>query len=115
MTTKEQLIYKIKQWIQHDDNIKNLQGQIKTERLGKRNLTNELIEIMKTNEIDCFDINNGKIIFCKNKIKTPLTKKSLIASLEKYFSKIPAINHTDVSQFILDDREILIKENIRRK
>ena len=70
---------------------------------------------MKTNEIDCVDINNGKILFCKNKVKTPLTKKSLLLSLEKYFSDIPQIDHSDVSKFILENRETLIKENIRRK
>ena len=115
MTTKEELINKVKLWIQYDDNVKSLQHQIKMERKGKLNLTSELIDIMKTNDIDCFDINNGKIIFCKNKIKTPLTKKTLITSLEKFFSKNPNINHEDVGNFILESREIKIKENIRRK
>ena len=70
---------------------------------------------MKTNEIDCFDINNGKLIFCKNKTKSPLNKKVLLESLEKYFEDIPNINAEKVSEFIMENREIKIKENIRRK
>ena len=115
MTTKDVLVNKIKEWISHDDEIKNLQKQIKEHRTEKKALTGSLVDIMKTNEIDCFDINDGKLIFCKNKVKTPLNKKILLASLEKYFENTPEINAEDVGEFILESREIQIKENIRRK
>jgi hypothetical protein len=115
MTTKEVLINKIKEWIVHDDEIKKLQKQIKDHRNEKKALTDCLVDIMKTNEIDCFDINNGKLIFCKNKTKSPLNKKVLLESLEKYFEDIPNINAEKVSEFILENREIKIKENIKRK
>jgi len=74
-----------------------------------------LVDIMKTNEIDCFDINNGKLIFCKNKVKTPLNKKTLLASLATYFENNPEINAEAVGDFILENREIKVTENIRRK
>ena len=70
---------------------------------------------MKVNDIDCFDINDGKLIFCKNKVKTPMNKKTLLLSLESYFLNIPDINPQEVSKFIFENREIIIKENIRRK
>ena len=57
----------------------------------------------------------SKILFCKNKIKTPLNKKTLLSSLEKYFEQIPDISAEEVSEFILESRETKIKENIRRK
>jgi hypothetical protein len=115
MTTKDVLVSKIKEWISHDDEIKNLQKQIKVHRTEKKELTTGLVDIMKTNEIDCFDINDGKLIFCKNKVKTPLNKKTLLTSLEKYFENNPNINAEEVGDFILESREIQIKENIRRK
>ena len=115
MTTKEVLVHKIKEWISRDDKIKELQKQIKEYRTEKKELTSTLVDIMKNNEIDCFDINNGKLIFCKNKVKTPLNKKTLLASLDKYFENNPEINAEDVGEFILESREIQIKENIRRK
>lgn len=115
MTTKEMLISKIKEWISHDDEIKMLQKQIKDHRTEKKALTESLVDIMKTNAIDCFDINDGKLIFCKNKVKIPLNKKTLLSSLEKYFENNPEINTGDVGEFILESREVKIKENIRRK
>ena len=115
MTTKEDIVTTIKDWIGQDDKIKELQRQIKEHRTEKKNLTDNLVEIMKTNEIDCFDINNGKIIYSKNKVKTPLNKKSLLNTLEKYFEDIPQVDASKVSEFIMDNRETKIKENIKRK
>ena len=115
MTTKEELIDRIKDWIVHDDNIKSLQKEIKIHRKEKNKLTDNLVTIMKSNEIDCFDINNGKLLFCKNKIKQPINKKTLLTSLEKYFENNPEIDPDNVNQFILQNRETIIKENIRRK
>jgi len=115
MTTKDILVTTIKDWILQDDKIKILQKQIKVHRDAKKILTDNLVEIMKDNEVDCFDINNGKILFCKNKVKSPLNKISLLATLELYFKNNPNINPQDVSKFILENRETKIKENIRRK
>ena len=115
MTTKEILVKTIKAWITHDDKIKLLQKQIKEHRSEKKTLTDSLVEIMKQNQIDCFDINNGKIIYCKNKVKTPLNKKTLLSTLEIYFQNIPDVDATQVSDFILEHRETKFKENIRRK
>ena len=115
MKTKEVLVNKIKEWISHDDEIKNLQKQIKEHRSEKKELTSNLLDIMKTNEIDCFDINNGKIVFCKNKVKAPINGKTLLASLEAYFKNVPDIDPNNISQFILENRQTKITENIRRK
>ena len=115
MSTKEELVKLIKEWITIDDTIKSLQKNIKEYRTQKKELTDTLVNIMKTNEIDCFDINNGKLIFCKNKVKAPLNKRILLSTLEKYFENQPDINVTEVSEFVLDNREIKIKEDIRRK
>jgi hypothetical protein len=115
MTTKEVLVQKIKEWITYDDEIKTLQKQIKEHRLNKKTLTDNLLDIMKTNEIDCFDINNGKLLFCKNKVKQPINKKTLLSSLEKYFENTPSINPEKVSEFILENREIKLTEAIKRK
>ena len=115
MTTKDVLVSKIKEWISHDDNIKLLQKQIKVHRTEKKALTDALVDIMKTNEIDCFNINDGKLVFSKNKVKNPLNKKTLLVALEKYFENTPGINAQDVGEFVFENRETTIRENIRRK
>ena len=115
MTTKEDLINNIKEWITQDDKIKKLQQELKECKLEKKQLTNNLLDIMKNNEIDCFDINDGKLLLHKTKTKGSLNKKVLLESLEKYFEKVPNINTQEISDFILENREIKITENIKIK
>ena len=81
MASKEELVNIIKEWIEIDDKVKELQTIIKEYKNKKKNLTLSLLTIMKNNEIDCFDINSGKIVYCKNKTKASLNKKTLIETL----------------------------------
>ena len=66
METKEELVTNIKEWIQIDNEIAMLQNEIKERRNKKKNLTQGLMNVMKTNEIDCFDINGGALIYKKH-------------------------------------------------
>ena len=85
MTTKEILVSTIKEWIHNDNEIKELQREIKVRKDKKKSISDKLVNIMKTNEIDCFDINDGKLIYTQNKVKTSLSKKHITSCLEKYF------------------------------
>ena len=114
MNTKEELIENIKNWVSYDSEIKNLQKSIKEIREKKKELTKNLIDVMKNHEIDCFDINDGKLLYTKNKVKTPLNKNNLMIALEKYFEN-ESVNVEDVTNFILDNREIKIRENLKKK
>jgi seryl-tRNA synthetase len=114
MITKEELVENVKKWVSYDSEMKNLQKAMKELREKKKNLTKNLIDVMKNHEIDCFDINDGKLLYTKNKIKTPLNKNNLMIALEKYFEN-QKINVEDVTNFILDNREIKIKENLKKK
>jgi hypothetical protein len=115
MTTKDDIVNNIKDWMQIDKEMKLLQKELKDRRLKKKELTNSLVDIMKNNEIDCFDLSDGKIIYTKNNVKSPLNKKQLMSSLTKYFADNPQIEAGDVSKFILDNRDVHIKESIRHK
>ena len=42
-----------------------------------------------------------KFLYCKNKVKTPLNKKTLLETLEKYFEDRPDIDATEVSDFCI--------------
>jgi hypothetical protein len=114
MNTKEELVKNIKKWISYDYEIKNLQKSMKEIREKKKELTKSLIDVMKNHEIDCFDINDGKLLYTKNKVKTPLNKNNLMIALEKYFEN-ESVNVEEVTNFILDNREIKIKENLKKK
>jgi len=115
MTTKEELTNIIKDWVTIDNEIKVLQKEIKQRRNNKKILTTGLVEVMKNNDIDCFDINNGKILYSKNNVKKTITKKHLLNCLSNYFNEQPDVNTNNIVNYILDNREITIKDNIRLK
>ena len=113
---KEELVNNIKQWISLDEDIKQLQKQIKEKRNEKKENTETLVRIMRENEIDCFDLDSkgNKLIYTKQKIKQSLSKKHLMTCLMQYFNE-DAQKAKNISEFILKNRAEKIKENIRRK
>jgi hypothetical protein len=114
METKEELVNNIKEWIKIDGEILKLQNEIKDRKLKKKNLTESLVIVMKKNEIDCFDINGGSLIYKKSKTKKPVNAKTLMSSLKTYFSTNP-MQAEEVTKFVMDNREEQIKETIKRK
>ena len=76
----QELINNIKNWINVDNEIKKLQKNIKSLREEKKKFTINLVDIMKKNDIDAFDINDGKLLYTKTQIKTPISKKHLLIS-----------------------------------
>jgi len=114
METKEELVNNIKEWIRMDTEILQLQNEIKDRKNKKKMLTEQLMDVMKKNEIDCFDINGGSLVYKKNKIKKPISSKMLISTLQTYFETNPT-QADELSKFILDNREEQVKEVIKRK
>ena len=115
MDTKEQLVNHIKEWIEIDNAISGLQKQIKQMRENKKELTSSLVNVMKSNEIDCFEIGQGSsLVYTRHKSKKALSKKHLLQSLATYF-KGNNDQAKELSKFIMNSREENITENIRRK
>lgn len=110
----EILVDNIKNWLQIDDDIRELQAKIKEKRKQKKTFTNNLVQIMKNNSIDAFDINDGKLLFTRNKTKTPLSKKHLITSVSKFFPNDKKVVD-DLCNFIMSTRTAKTTENIKRK
>ena len=102
-------------WLKFDNEIKELQKLIKIKRKEKKEVTNNIVEVMRNNEIECFDAGGeGKLIYTKNKTKAPLSKKHLLASLGTYFNGDNE-GANKLATFILTSREDKIKETIKRK
>lgn len=114
METKEQLVNSIKEWIKMDGEINQLKNEIKERNNKKKLLTQELVNVMKTNTIDCFDINGGALVYKTSKVKKPINGKMLLMSLQNYYKDQPQIAE-DLTKHILDNREEQIKETIKRK
>ena len=114
METKEQLVNNINEWIKMDTEIAELKAQIKVRTNKKKTLTENLVTVMKTNKIDCFDINGGALVYKTSKTKKPINGKSLLAALQNYYKTDPKIAE-DITKHVLDSREEEIKETIKRK
>ena len=114
---KELLIATIKEWIDINSKLNDIMKVAKEHRTKKKQLTDSLVSIMKNNEIDCFDINNGKIVCRTTKSRAPINKQNLSKALEQYFVDNPNIDTDEVSNFILESRQVketnslVIKQN----
>jgi hypothetical protein len=114
MDTKEQLVNNIKEWIKIDNEINQMKADIKERTNKKKVLTENLVSVMKTNDIDCFDINGGALIYKKNKVKKPINGKSLLVALQNYYKTDIKVAE-EITKYVMDNREEQIKETIKRK
>lgn len=109
-----QVVALIKNWITYDEKIKQLQKEIANNRKEKKFLTEKLTQIMKSNNIDEFDINKGKLVYNKVKTKAPLSKKHLLTSLNQFYKNDNEMVE-ELTKFIMESREEVTKEQIKHK
>jgi len=114
METKGELVENIREWVKIDNEIRTLQKEINTRKDEKKKISAALMQTMKSNEIDCFDINNGQIQYVNKKVKKPMTKKVLFDVLTKYYDG-DFLKANQMKDFIMDNREETSKESISRK
>jgi DUF917 family protein len=112
--SKEEMITHIKKWMQYDNDIKQLQNELKTKKENRRQHTEQLVNIMKSNEIDCFDITNGKIVYSKTKTRPPLNKGQLKSALMTYY-KDDAETASSLNEFLIASRVEKVREAIKMK
>lgn len=114
LKTKDQLIEKIKEWVKIDNEIRLLQKEQKKRLADKKKVSAELIAVMRSNEIDAFDLNDGQILYDKRNQKKPITKTALLSILTTYY-KGDAVKASETNKYILDNREEVVREKIVRK
>jgi hypothetical protein len=113
LSPKEQLVSNIREWVKIDTEISQLRQEIKERNNKKKSMTENLVTVMKTNNIDCFDINDGSLIYKKNTVRKPINSKTLLSSLQSYYKDQNVAE--DLTKYIMDNREEQIKETIKRK
>jgi len=114
LQTKDQLIEKIKEWVKVDNEIRTLQKELNQRKNNKKKVSAELIDVMKQNEIEVFRINDGEITYNKRSVKKPITKTALMSILSTYYQG-DAAKAAEVNNYILENREEVVKEKIVRK
>ena len=69
---------------------------------------------MKQNDIDCFDIANGRIVYSKTKIRAPLNNGQLKSALKTYY-KDDVEKASNLTEFLLASRVERTRESIKMK
>jgi len=108
------LIKTIQDWVRLDNEIRQLKKEEQKRKDDQKKLSENLINIMRKNEIDEVDIKNGKLIYSKKNVKKPITKKNLLSILSKFY-KGDISKANEVNEFIIDNREEVVVESIVRK
>jgi len=114
MDSKDVLIKTIQDWVRLDNEIRQLKKEEQKRKDDQKKLSENLINIMRKNEIDEVDIKNGKLIYSKKNVKKPITKKNLLSILSKFY-KGDISKANEVNEFIIDNREEVVVESIVRK
>tara|TARA_B100001758_G_C17937337_1_gene366531 strand:- start:100 stop:456 length:357 start_codon:yes stop_codon:yes gene_type:complete len=114
MTDKSQLVENVKNWLQIDTEIKKLQQEIRKRRALKKDMTDTLVQIMKSQDIEIMNAGESQLIRTERKTKSALSKKHLINSLLNYF-KEDKETVAQLTTFIMNTRPEKTVENIRRK
>lgn len=114
MEPNPKLINTIREWVKNDNEMRALKKEVSSRKETKDSLSAELMNIMKDSEIDSVDINDGRIEYASRKTKKPITKKMLLNILSTYYKGNTSMAN-EVNNFILSNREEVVKEVIVRK
>jgi uncharacterized protein (UPF0335 family) len=110
-STKDKII----KWLQYDTQINENIKKMKLLKKAKKDLTDELTNIMRDSNTDLFNIKNvGQIIYSKRESKKGINKKYLNDILNNYYNTNPSIAN-ELCNYILENRETVIRENIKFK
>ena len=114
METKEQLVKAIRDWVRIDNEMRKLKNEINIRKLEQKNISLNLIEVMRKNQIDEFDLNDGKIMYTKKNVKKPITQKILLDLLSTYYHG-DIEKASEINEFIMTNRVATEVEVIVRK
>jgi uncharacterized protein (UPF0335 family) len=112
--TKEQLKDYLRQWVRIENEISTLSAEIKKRKLIHQQLSKSLLDVMRKNDIDCFDIANGRIVYSKTKIRAPLNNGQLKTALTNYY-KDDVEKANSIAEFLLASRVEKTRESIKMK
>jgi len=111
---REQLIAVIRDWVKIDNEIRILQKDMRDCRKRRHAISQSLMESMKKHDIDCVEVQGGKILYTKKSVKKPISAKLLI-QLVKSFYKDDDEMAGQFQEYLQENRELVVKETIVRK
>jgi hypothetical protein len=112
--SKDILIDIVKKWVLLDNQINQLNKTLKQLKTDKKNINLEMIDVMKQNEIDIFDLKDGQIQYKKETKRVPLSQKRLLMILSKH-PQLGEEQANALNDYVYQNREEITKESIIRK
>jgi hypothetical protein len=114
MSNKQALIDIVKSWVTVDNQIRALSGKLRELRKEKKCKNEDMIKIMKANDIDSFDLKDGQILYKKETKREALTQKKLLDILSKH-PQLGEEQAKHLNQFVYDRRKVSEQGVISRK
>jgi len=109
---KEILIENVNTWVSLDDQILALQKEIRELRKKKTEITDILVDVMRKNNVDSFDMKDKSLLYKKQTIRQPINKKMLLNALQKLYKEEEV---DKIIECVLEQRQVKTKEIITRK
>ena len=114
METLEQLKHTVREWVRLDNEMRALNNELATRRNDKKIISKILIDVMRENKLDQFDLKDGQLMYVKKNKKKPITQSQLLTLLSTYY-KEDVSKAEEMHNFLLDNREEVVEEKITRK
>ena len=111
---KRELVDIVKKWVIIDNQLNQLNKTAKQLKIDKKKINMEMIEIMKQNDIDIFDLKDGQIQYKKETKRVALSQKRLLTILSKH-PQLGEEQAMALNEYVYENREEVVKESIVRK
>lgn len=113
-SSKDTLVDIVKQWVQLDNQIQQLNKTAKQLKNEKKKVNQDMMDIMKQKDIDIFDLKDGQIQYKKETKRVGLSQKRLLMILSKH-PQLGEEQAIALNEYIYENREEIVKESIVRK
>ena len=114
MDTKDQLVQSIREWVKIDNEMRKLKSEVTKRRKIQKKISESLLDVMRKNEIDEFELNDGKLMYNKRSVKKPITQKLLLGILANYYEG-DIKKAIELNNYSSENREEVEVEKISRK
>jgi hypothetical protein len=113
MDAKTDLLINVKEWLKIDEEISSLQSEVREKKKAKKALSDIILHVMKDNNAGILNCSEGSLKCVQNKVKKPINDKTLDVILKQYFKTNEEAE--SVKKYILENREVEIKEIVKKQ
>jgi len=111
---QRELVDIVKKWVIIDNQLNQLNKTTKQLKIDKKKINMDMMEIMKQNDIDIFDLKDGQIQYKKETKRVALSQKRLLTILSKH-PQLGEEQAMALNEYVYENREEVVKESIVRK